>query len=156
VREEIFQETRFLIVDDEPANVAVLENMLEQWDCLEIRSTTDSRSVEQIYIEYQPDIILLDLMMPYLNGFEVMDRLKPLIATGAYLPILVLTTDPSAQIKRKALICGAKDFLTKPFDAMELFLRMMNLLETRHLHVELLSQNQRLEHRVQERTQESA
>jgi putative two-component system response regulator len=156
VRNEIFQETKFLIVDDEPANVAVLENMLEQWNCLEVRTTTDSRQVEQIYIEYQPDIILLDLMMPYFDGFDVMERLKLLIPPGDYLPILVLTADPSAQIKRKALACGAKDFLTKPFDAMELFLRMMNLLETRYLHVELLSQNQRLEKRVQERTQELA
>lgn len=156
MREETFAATRFLIVDDEPANVAVLEDMLDHWKCRDVKTTTDARLVVPLFTEYQPDIILLDLMMPHLDGFQVMEQLKPLIPPGAYLPILVLTADPSAQVKRKALAAGARDFLTKPFDATELFLRMWNLLETRNLHLELLDQNHNLEQKVQERTQELA
>ena len=154
MQEEMFQTAKFLLVDDELANVRLLERHLGKWGCNHIKSTTDSRQVSALYSQFQPDIILLDLMMPHLDGFQVMEQLKPLIAEGVYLPILVLTADITPQARQKALSGGAKDFLTKPFDAIELLLRVRNLLETRFLHLQLSNQNWVLEAKVRERTQE--
>lgn len=147
---------RFLIVDDEVANVAVLEQMLEQWGCVNVVSTTDGREALALYTEYRPDIMLLDLMMPHLDGFAVMEALRPLLAAEGYMPILVLTADTSIPTKRRALAAGATDFLTKPFDAVELSLRVRTLVQTRFLHQQLAEQNRLLETRVQQRTQELA
>jgi len=154
VRQQVFQTATFLIVDDELANVAVVEQLLEQWGCSNVHSTTDPRETIPLFLQLQPDIILLDLMMPEMDGFQVMEGLKPLIAESDFLPILVLTADPTAITKRKALSRGAKDFLTKPFDSEELALRLWNLLETRFLHRALQDQNGVLEEKVQERTQQ--
>ncbi|MDQ3813419.1 MAG: response regulator, partial [Armatimonadota bacterium] len=152
--EEFIKNARFLIVDDEPINIALLEQMLERWECLNVVSTSDSREVLALYQQSSPDIILLDLMMPHLDGFQVMEQLKPLIANGVFLPILVLTADITSEAKRRALASGAKDFLTKPFDPTELLLRIRNLLETRFLHLQLQNQNQILDLKVQERTRD--
>jgi len=154
MNEQSFQSARFLIVDDELANIRVLEQMLEEWSCFNVESTLNPRETLALYSTFQPDIILLDLTMPELDGFQVMEQLRSSIPAGIYLPILVLTADISTLAKRKALAAGAKDFLTKPFDSTELLLRMWNLLETRFLHLRLQDQNQSLEQKVQERTAE--
>jgi putative two-component system response regulator len=138
---------RILIVDDEPANVQLLERMLRRVTPAELRSTTDSRTVTSLYGEFKPDLVLLDLRMPHMDGFAVLEALRPLIPRDAYLPILVLTADITPESKQRALSGGAKDFLTKPFDPTEILLRITNLLETRALHVEL-------EDRVRARTRE--
>ena len=151
---EIFQQARFLIVDDEPANVSVLTQMLEEWDATQVVGTTDARAVFELMSSFQPDIILLDLMMPRLNGFEVMEQLKPLVAPNDFLPILILTADNSENTKRQALKCGATDFLTKPFDAVELSLRLGNLLNRRFLHRRLCEQNRDLDCKVRQRTEQ--
>lgn len=91
-------------------------------------------------------------MMPHLSGFQVMDQLKKFIPDGTYFPILVLTADVSEEAKRHALAAGAKDFLIKPFDLIEVSLRIKNLLETRYLHTQLQNQNLILEEKVKERT----
>jgi putative two-component system response regulator len=101
---------------------------------------------------FDPDLILLDLMMPELDGFGVMEQLRRVVPPNTYLPILILTADISVETKRRALGAGARDFLTKPFDATEALLRMQNLLETRSLHLQLKDQNQMLEERVEQRT----
>ena len=92
--------------------------------------------------------------MPYLNGFDVMKQLRPHIPPEAFLPILVLTADITPETKRQALAEGAMDFLTKPFDATEVILRIRNLLQTRSLHLQLQNQNQLLDQKVRERTAE--
>jgi putative two-component system response regulator len=92
--------------------------------------------------------------MPYMNGFEVIERLQQLIPEGAYIPILVLTADITTEAKQKALSIGARDFITKPFDYVEVLLRIKNLLETRHLHLQIQNQNYELEAKVRKRTQE--
>lgn len=102
MHQKIFQNARFLIVDDEEVNVAVLVELLKNWDCFNVHSTTAPREAAQMYSQLQPDIILLDLMMPEMNGFEVMEQLKPLIPENDYMPILVLTADTTANTKRKA------------------------------------------------------
>jgi putative two-component system response regulator len=117
-----------------------------------VSSTTDSREVLSIFTSLRPDLLLLDLMMPHISGFEVMERLRPLISTADYLPILVLTADATPEVKRQALAAGAMDFLTKPFDTAEVLLRINNLLKTRMLHLQLCEQNHILDDKVRERT----
>jgi putative nucleotidyltransferase with HDIG domain len=143
--------SRILIVDDQASNVLLLEGILQEED-LAFRSLTDSRQTLPVFLAYEPDLILLDLQMPYLDGFAVMKQLRAVVPPGSFLPILVLTADISPQAKRQALAEGASDFLTKPFDATEVTLRIRNLLQTRHLHLQLQNQNQLLEQKVRERT----
>jgi len=143
---------KILIVDDQSSNVLLLESILQEEDYTAYRGITDSRQVLPMFLEYQPDLILLDLQMPYLDGFKVMNQLRARIPQGAYLPILVLTADITPEAKRKALAEGATDFLTKPFDQTEVVLRIGNLLRTRVLHLQLQNQNQLLEEKVRERT----
>ena len=147
-------ENRILIVDDQPANVFLLERLLSQGGYKNIASTTESRDVTRLYREFEPDLILLDLNMPHLDGFAVMHELVPLIPPGQYMPVLVLTADATPDAKRRALSAGAKDFLTKPLDHIEVLLRIRNLLETRLLHVQLANQNYILDERVRMRTRE--
>jgi len=145
---------RILIVDDQPSNVMLLEGILEEEDFVSHRSVTDSRETIPTFLEFQPDLILLDLQMPYMDGFTVMKQLQACIASSDFLPILVLTADITSEAKRRALSEGALDFLTKPFDATEVVLRIKNLLQTRSLHLQLQGQNQLLDQKVHERTAE--
>lgn len=154
MQEKRLQEARYLIVDDEWVNIRVLEQMLEECGCENVTGTTNPCEALSLYRSFRPDIVLLDLMMPVLDGFGVMEQLKSVISPKEYLPILVLTADIASNAKRNALAAGAKDFLTKPFDSSELLLRIYNLLETRHLHLQLHNQNQNLEMKVLERTSE--
>lgn len=143
---------RILIVDDQPSNVLLLEGILQEEDYTAYKGITDSRQVLSVFLEYQPDLILLDLQMPYLNGFEVMKQLQACVRPGVFLPILVLTANITPEAKRQALDEGATDFLTKPFDQTEVVLRIRNLLRTRALHLQLHDQNLLLEQKVRERT----
>ncbi|MGH2573011.1 MAG: HD domain-containing phosphohydrolase [Actinomycetota bacterium] len=164
MQEERFTETQepwaglarahILIVDDQPANVRLMERLLERAGYHNLRSTTDPRETLSLFTEFQPDLILLDLLMPHLDGVAVMEALRPHIPPTTFLPILVLTADSTPEAKQRALSAGAKDFLTKPFDRTEVLLRIHNLLETRRLHRQLQGLNDRLEQKVIERTQE--
>jgi len=145
---------RILIVDDEPANIALLENLLQQSGYVNCRSTTDSRRAMGLFGEFRPDLILLDLLMPHVDGYAVMKQIGAVTPPGAYLPILVLTADITPRAKQKALSAGAHDFLTKPFDLVEVLLRIRNLLQTRHLYLQLSAHNALLEERVRERTRD--
>jgi putative two-component system response regulator len=146
---------RILIVDDEESNVRLLERILYRGGYRRLEVVTDPRLVLEILARYQPDLILLDLHMPRLDGFGVLELLGMLVPPGAYLPVLVLTADVTKEAKRKALAGRAHDFLTKPFDAEEVLLRIRNMLHTRWLHVQLREQNDDLEARVRERTRDS-
>ena len=145
---------RILIVDDNAPNIALIENVLNRDGYTDLRSTTDSRRVSALFDTFQPDLILLDLHMPYLDGFAVMDQLRERVQAEAYLPILVLTADIAPEAKLRALAAGARDFLTKPFDLAEVSLRIHNLLETRYLHLQQKNQNSVLEEKIRERTLE--
>ena len=148
--------SRILIVDDQEANVRLLELILDSASFQQYRHTTDSRQVLQLCESFQPDILLLDLQMPHQDGFKVMAQLASELPSHAYLPILILTADISAEAKQKALSSGASDFLSKPFDAIEVILRIKNLLRTRWLNAELQQHNQTLEAKVAERTAQLA
>lgn len=143
---------KIMIVDDEPANIRVLEQLLDEWGYQQVRSTAHSREALSLYQEFQPHLVLLDLMMPELDGFSVMQQLRSSIEDQSRLSILVLTADITTETKRYALAAGAQDFLTKPFDVVELSLRLSNLLEINFLHNQLRHQNMMLEERVTERT----
>ena len=147
-------QARILVVDDQEANVRLLERILERAGYTNVATTTDSRQVLGLYGELDPDLIVLDLLMPHMDGFEVMAELGRRVPDGTYLPILVLTADATPQARQRALSMGARDFLTKPFDHDEALLRIRNLLETRFLHLRLKDQNEALEEKVRERTED--
>jgi putative two-component system response regulator len=151
---EAIKAARILVVDDEPANVRLLERMLGQAGYENLLSTRDSREVFTLAREFAPDLILLDLHMPGMDGFEVMEKLRSLIPPESYLPILVLTADITPAAEQRALEMGAKDFVAKPLRLAQVLLRIQNLLETRFLHLRLRRQNETLEERVRARTLE--
>jgi len=151
--QQLFSRARILIVDDEPTNVELLRRVLERAGFTRIQSTSDPREASALYVEFRPDLILLDLHMPHLDGLAVMEQLNQ-IAEATYLPILMLTGDVSAEARRDALSRGAKDFLHKPFSSDEVLLRIGTLLETRFLYLQIQNQNQMLEAKVRERTRE--
>lgn len=131
---EELKRAAILIVDDEPANVFFLESCLADEGYENVVSTTDPREVLSLYESARPDLILLDLHMPHLDGFAVMRQLAERTPESSYLPILVLTADATPQAKQRALSSGARDFLSKPLDVTEVLLRIHNLLETRFLY----------------------
>lgn len=141
-----------LIVDDQSYNVLLLEELLGLASFKDIVATTDPTQALDLFLSSSPDIVLLDLHMPRLDGYAVLEQILRRVPSGTYLPVLVLTADITQQAKQRALSLGAKDFLTKPFDPDEVILRIRNLLETRQLHLELSQRNQILEERVMERT----
>lgn len=138
---------RILIVDDEPANVELLEAYLKDEET-EIRGVTDSRLVEGVFDEFDPDIVLLDLRMPPPDGLEILQRLRSARLSLGFLPVIVLTADTSRVARNSALLLGANDFLTKPLDRDEVVLRVRNLLRTRTLYVELAQANDALKGRI--------
>ena len=148
----LLNQAKLLIIDDEPSNVRLLERVVEKFGCPTVRSTTDPREALALFFEFEPDLVLLDLHMPHLDGFAVLEQLKAAVGVDEYLPILVLTADVTVETKRRALTAGAHDLLTKPLDNFEVVLRIKNLLENRFLHRELQRQNLALEEQVQERT----
>jgi CheY-like chemotaxis protein len=128
---------KILIIDDADANLRLLEALLAKEGFEQVISSADSTKTIDLFTAFQPDLILLDLMMPVLDGYEILDLLSKNIPKDEYLPIIVLTADATIAAKRKALALGAKDFLTKPFDSIEAMLRVWNLLETRMLYKKL-------------------
>jgi adenylate cyclase len=132
---------KVLVVDDQPANVLLLERMLGGAGYTSITSTLDPRAVCELHGKNRYDLILLDLQMPGMDGFEVMEGLKHIEKDG-YLPVLVITAQPDHKLR--ALGAGAKDFISKPFDVAEVLTRVHNLLEVRLLHVEIRRKNDEL------------
>jgi signal transduction histidine kinase len=144
---------RILVVDDEAANVLLMQRILEDAGYTAITTTTDSREVLDLYRRLTPDLVLLDLMMPHLDGLAVLGQLQAEIPPNVYVPILVLTADVTLDAKRRALGAGARDFLTKPFEQFEVLLRIRNLLDMRFLYRALEEHTRSLEETVRERTE---
>lgn len=149
-----YKDARILIVDDQEANIEVLADLLEMEEYINVRSLSDSRQALAVIRTWKPDILLLDLMMPYFSGFDIMRMIKETITDNEYLPILVLTADISTETKQKALAQGASDFVSKPFELVEVVLRMNNLLQTRYLFRQIQNQNLLLDQKVKVRTEE--
>lgn len=156
IRSEQIGQGRILLIDDEEDNLRVLDQLLRAASFGAVVSTQDPREALDIFLGFEPDLVVLDLRMPHMDGFDVMTALEPYIPANTYLPILVITGNEDPAARKRALGMGAKDFLVKPFEAGEVLLRIRNLLETRFLHRELRRHNETLEEKVRERTQELA
>jgi EAL domain-containing protein (putative c-di-GMP-specific phosphodiesterase class I) len=126
-----------VVVDDVEANVVLLEKMLRLAGVTRIHGVTDPREAVRRCLDVQPDLVLLDLHMPHMDGVAVMEALRAALPDDALVPVLVLTADATREAKENALAAGAKDYLTKPFDRVEVVLRAQNLLETRGLYARL-------------------
>lgn len=146
------KQANILIVDDQIANTDLLELVLYQFGFQNIKSISDSRLFFNTLEQFKPDIVLLDLMMPYMSGYDILECYQKKYSKDTLLPFLVLTSDISNTAKEKALAAGARDFLNKPFDLNEINLRIRNLLEMRFLYLELETQNKALEQKVAEQT----
>jgi PAS domain S-box-containing protein len=142
---------RILIVDDQEANVSLLVQLLSEAGYTGVSSTMNPKEVCALHRKNSYDLILLDLQMPDMDGFQVMEGLKTNAADG-YLPVLVITAQPGHKLR--ALQAGAKDFISKPFDLVEVKTRIHNILEVRLLYKKLEDYNKVLEQTVQERTAE--
>ncbi len=142
---------KILIVDDEKANVDLLEQILHREGYTSVTFTNDPAAVCELHRQNQYDLILLDIQMPCMDGFQVMDELHE-IKTGGYPPVLVITGQPDHKLH--ALKAGARDFISKPFELPEVLARVRNMLEVRLLQKELRTQNDVLEQRVQARIAE--
>jgi putative two-component system response regulator len=140
---------KILIVDDLEANILLLERMLRGAGYSSITSTMDPLEVYELHLKNRYDLILLDLQMPGMDGFQVMEGLKEIEPDG-YLPVLVITAQPGHKLR--SFQAGAKDFISKPFELAEVLARVHNMLEVRLLHKELHNYNDVLEQRVRERT----
>lgn len=148
------KDAKILIVDDQLPNIELLDSLLTGYGYYNLKSTSDSRTVLELVKTFKPDILLLDLMMPHYSGFDIMDQLKAKGLLNSFMPILVLTADTSEEYRQKALSGGASDFLTKPFDLIEVELRIKNLLLTVYSLTQLKEHNIILEEKVKERTLE--
>ena len=161
VLDETVEQAAILIIDDEEANVTLLRRILEPRGFENLTVAADGREGLELFDRSRPDLVLLDLLMPGMDGFEFLEALQERIADEEYLPVLVLTSDHSHDAKRRALSGGAADFLTKPLSPAEVRLRVFNLLQTRFLQKKLRYQNELLEdqkllleHRVRARTRD--
>ena len=144
---------KILVVDDNPINVQVVSTLLKKIGYRKLTLTTNPLEVSALHNKINFDVILLDIHMPLMNGFQLIDQLKK-IKSEHYLPILILTADNSTEVRRKALGCGAKDFLSKPFDSDEVQYRVRNIMQVSLLQKMLREQNEILEIKVQERTKQ--
>ncbi|MGC2855254.1 EAL domain-containing protein [Novispirillum sp. DQ9] len=152
IADSIIKAARILVVDDNPANVALLEALLDEEGFENVTGITDPRQVVPQHTAEPFDIILLDIRMPHMDGHEVLRRLHEVRADGDYVPVLVLTAQTDAETRLKALESGARDFVTKPFIREEVMSRIRNMLEVRALYTERTRQNALLEELVAERT----
>jgi putative two-component system response regulator len=151
---DALSEMRIVVVDDEPANTALLAALLSRWNYRNVIVLTDPTLVVDTFTEAVPDLLLLDVNMPSLSGFDVMRLIAPWTHGAMRVPVLVLTADATAATKNQALKLGARDFLTKPFDYEEVRLRVSNLLEMRHLQLQVNAHTDELEEQVLLRTAE--
>jgi len=153
VTEPFLHQMKILVVDDDRISVNLLEQLLQRHGYTRVMSVTDSRSAVETCLTFDPDLLLLDLIMPEVDGFAILEALRA-DAAEDFLPIVVLTGDTTEESKARALEAGATDFLVKPVSQTEALLRIRNLLEMRRLYVALENQRAALEEAVFERTAE--
>jgi putative nucleotidyltransferase with HDIG domain len=149
---EHLKDARLLIVDDEPANTALLSALLDRWGYCDVTATNRSAEVLDLCEKLDPDLVFLDLRMPPPNGLDLLRALAERLHAPVPLPVIVLTADVTSESKRAGLDLGARDFLTKPFDPEEVRLRARNLLELRRLQHDQHRYAAELEEGVRERT----
>lgn len=149
-----FPLARILVIDDNPDNSKLVKQFLEWAGYQNVQAVNDPEVGIQMVGEEPPDLLLLDLHMPKIDGYQVLTKVRSQPQQGDELPILVFTADTSPEARQKALNLGASDFLTKPGDAIEIILRVRNFLRTRQMHLALQDANRSLSGKVQEQTEE--
>lgn len=155
MREKTCHHARILIIDDDiNGSIKLLTDVLRFDGYTNLRSLSDPRGALTLLIEYQPDLVILDLNMPYLDGFQILDLTRSFVGDSDYLPVLIVTDDDDASVRHRALASGAVDFLNKPFEAREICLRVGNMLQVRFKYLHLQRQNRVLEEEVLHRTRE--
>jgi len=154
VFDDALRQSKVVVLDDDPAVIRLLGRILERGGYKNVVTTTSPHEAIALCTVDEPDLVVLDLHMPDMDGFSVLERIRELTPPDTYLPVLVVTGDMSPWTRQRALSSGANDFLTKPFDTPEVLLRVRNLLETRHMHRKLAEQNEQLEKAVRQRTAE--
>jgi putative two-component system response regulator len=145
---------RVLVVDDNEANVELIEQLLREAGYTTVLSTNHASRVPSLCKAWSPDLLLLDVQMASLSSLDVMSGIQELMEEPENLPVLVLTADGTPEARHRALSLGARDFITKPLNGQELLLRTHNLLQLRHLQLQLQQQNASLDRTVKERTRE--
>jgi EAL domain-containing protein (putative c-di-GMP-specific phosphodiesterase class I)/CheY-like chemotaxis protein len=150
---DLWRDATVLIVDDEPVNVALLERLLRWAGIGDVHAVTDPRQAVERCLQVRPDLVLLDLHMPHMDGLAVLTALRATLPADGFLPVLVLTADVTTEARDRALDAGANDFLTKPFDRTEVVLRVRNLLETRALYADVQRHNTALRADLVRRTE---
>ena len=154
ISEPLLHRMKILIIDDERVSVALLERLLISHGYNRVLGLSDPSKVLEVCASFNPDLILLDLIMPDTDGFAVLEALRSSDASESFLPIVILTADVTEEAKERALEAGATDFLVKPVSRTEALLRIRNLLETRRLNVILENQRSALEDTVREQAVE--
>lgn len=149
-----FPSARILVIDDNLSNCEVVQELLVVGGYSYIDVLNDSRQAVDRIVKEAPDLVLLDLHMPHVTGYEVLAQLSQRMGPDAFIPILVFTADSTSSARKRALDLGANDFITKPVDNVELILRVRNFLRMRHMHLAMYDENAALEARVKTRTQE--
>lgn len=144
-------QARILVVDDEHANLRLLHGVLSP-TYANVGMVSDARRVQDVLVEFAPDVVLVDLHMPHVSGFDVLEAVRNSTGDDDFIPVVVITADVSHDAKRRALALGATDFLTKPIDVIEVALRVANLVRTRFLYREVRDSRTSLEMLVEDRT----
>lgn len=150
----VWRDARIVVVDDEPSNLRLLQSILARAGYEDVHATVDPAELVDDYEGLQPDLLLVDLMMPGLDGVDVLERVRQLTPPGQFVPVLMLTADTGREAMRRALGAGVDDFLTKPFDTDEVRLRIANLLRTRQLSLQVNAHKDLLERQVDQRTKD--
>jgi EAL domain-containing protein (putative c-di-GMP-specific phosphodiesterase class I) len=151
---DVLHDSCVVVIDDVPANVVLLKRLIESAGVEHVHGVTDPREAVQRCLEVGADLVLLDLQMPYLDGFAVMSALRATLPGDEFVPVLVLTADTASETRDRALRAGANDFLTKPFDRSEVVLRVGNLLHTRSLYAQVQRHNAALRVELERRVDE--
>jgi putative two-component system response regulator len=154
IDEDDISAARILIIDDQIDNIELLSDMLSLAGYRYIFGLSDPREAVGCYDMYRPDIILLDLLMPGLSGYQVLELLASRISAETFLPVLILTAETSAQLQQRVIAAGATDYLTKPFNIAEVTARIRNLLKIRFLRLALQRQHTQIAETINERTYE--
>lgn len=142
------KDANILIIDDNLANLELLTEILKTHDFRNIKTVDNPNRALDLFLEFNPDIVLLDLLMPEISGIQVLQIINAQLAEKEYLPIIVITAETNYQSRIEALSMGARDFITKPFDVLEIILRIQNLLETRYFYKHLINRNKQLEQKL--------
>jgi len=149
-----YPDAKILVIDDEGANLKLARQVLQIAGYSDVRILQDSRLAVDTIVRDEPDLVLLDVVMPYFDGYEILKEVSNQAKADAFVPILMCTSDGSASARQRALKLGAYDFIVKPYDQIELLLRVRNFLKMRFLHLSVQNANATLESRVKVRTQE--